>query len=220
MNDWANQLRLSISSRDGIDSGSPSTRAPARHTRFLLDSLSLIFPNKMVNSVLKANRERFGSLLQAIRKFQKMFNQWRNERRIPGGCTNRNQRETLIKHGRNFFLGGRGGRVFLGRRSGGAPSGSPNLLHYFREYLCLDLQKNTSDFFATLSFKACSVLDVFSTKKKTNKLQRTKKKFHNAVYVITNLSVNLARVCVYIHRIKTSLKLSLALFISAIFKGW
>ena len=174
----------------------------------------------MVNSVLKANRERFGSLLQAIRKFQKMFNQWRNERRIPGGCTNRNQRETLIKHGRNFFLGGRGGRVFLGSRSGGAPSGSPNLLHYFREYLCLDLQKNTSDFFATLSFKACSVLDVFSTKKKTNKLQRTKKKFHNAVYVITNLSVNLARVCVYIHRIKTSLKLSLALFISAIFKGW
>ena len=61
---------------------------------------------------------------------------------------------------------------------------------------------------------------MFLVQKKTNKLQRTKKKFHNAVYVITNLSVNLARVCVYIHRIKTSLKLSLALFISAIFKRW
>ena len=64
-----------------------------------------------------------------------------------------------------FFSGDGGGGVFMGSRSGGAPSGSPNLLHYFREYLCLDLQKNTSDFFATVSFKACSVLDVFSTKK-------------------------------------------------------
>ena len=113
MNDWANQLRLSISSRDGIDSGSPSTRAPARHTRFLLNSLSLIFPNKMVNSVLKANRERFGSLLQPIPKFQKVFNQWRNERRIPGGWTNRNQRETLIKHGRKFFSRGAGGEGYF-----------------------------------------------------------------------------------------------------------
>ena len=62
MNDGANQLGLSISCSDGFDSGPPRTRAPARRTRFLLDSLLFIFPNKMVNSVLKANREQFGSL--------------------------------------------------------------------------------------------------------------------------------------------------------------
>ena len=37
----------------------------------------------MVNSVLKADREQFGSLLQPVPKFQKMFNQRRNE--IKGG---------------------------------------------------------------------------------------------------------------------------------------
>ena len=218
MNDWANQLRLSISSRDGIDSGSPSTRAPARHTRFLLDSLSLIFPNKMVNSVLKANRERFGSLLQAIPKFQKMFNQWRNERRIPGGCANRNQRETLIKHGRNFFLGGRGGyfwEVVVGVHR-------PALLIFYTisENIFVWICKKIPRIFSQQSHLRLVQYLMFLVQKKTNKLQRTKKKFHNAVYVITNLSVNLARVCVYIHRIKTSLKLSLALFISAIFKRW
>ena len=53
----------------------------------------------MVNSVLKANREQFGSLFRPVPKFQKMmFNQRWNERRIRGGCMNRNQRETLFKH--------------------------------------------------------------------------------------------------------------------------
>ena len=63
MNDRVEKLGLSISFSDGIDSGPPRTQAPITHTSFLLESLSLIFPNKMVDSVLKANRERFRSLL-------------------------------------------------------------------------------------------------------------------------------------------------------------
>ena len=124
---------------------------------------------------------------------------------MKGGSLKDVRTEISGKHSLNiaeiFFLGGWGGRVFLGSRSGGAPSGSPNLLHYFREYLCLDLQKDTSRIFSLQShLRLVQYLMFLIQKKKPNKLQWTKKKhLHNAVYVITNLSMFVARVCVYIH---------------------